>query len=472
MLAIQQLVENIGVLAVDDEHGNTGRKGNRGGGELRLHTAGTALRAGAAGGGKQVVRQVIHAADQAGVGKAAGVAVVETVYVRKVVQDVCSADLGDVGRENIVAAEFGQLVSGDGVVLVDDGHAPHIEERLKGVTGEGAAVGVIQHVAGKKDLCDGMSVEGEELVIKAHQLTLANGGHSLLPFNGGGAGRAGLGHAGAHGSGGHKDDLLACVLKVRQHSDKGADAANMEGSRGVGKGGGANLDHDTVTVFQHAHKKFTLSQKIYRFPLFFAAILYYNKREIGVTFILYSETRLISSTFCIFRRVFLIFLKSLPGEGRRYMKQKYTLSIADLQISVVADATPAEVEKVRGVLDRKMREIYLKSRCPKTEAALLCALDAVSDRMSQQEALESLEERCEKYATVLDSLKERTAEQEEEIERLVAENALLRSLLTQQRGEAIEAPISPDPISPTEFLAKVADAQNSTEEAQPRGLYV
>ena len=149
------------------------------------------------------------------------------------------------------------------------------------------------------------------------------------------------------------------------------------------------------------------------------------------------------------------------------MKQKYTLSIADLQISVVADATPAEVEKVRGVLDRKMREIYLKSRCPKTEAALLCALDAVSDRMSQQEALESLEERCEKYATVLDSLKERTAEQEEEIERLAAENALLRSLLTQQRGEAPEAPTSPDPISPTEFLAKVADAQNSVEEATP-----
>ncbi len=149
------------------------------------------------------------------------------------------------------------------------------------------------------------------------------------------------------------------------------------------------------------------------------------------------------------------------------MKQKYTLNIADLQISVVADATPAEVEKVRGVLDRKMREIYLKSRCPKTEAALLCALDAVSDRMSQQETLEALEERCEKYALVLDSLKERSAEQAEEIERLVAENALLRSLLTKQQVETSEAPIAPDPISPTEFLAKVADAQNGVDEPTP-----
>ena len=60
------------------------------------------------------------------------------------------------------------------------------------------------------------------------------------------------------------------------------------------------------------------------------------------------------------------------------MKQKYTLNIADLQISVISDAPADEVEKVGMILDRKMREIYLKSRCPKTEAALLCALSLAS----------------------------------------------------------------------------------------------
>ena len=62
------------------------------------------------------------------------------------------------------------------------------------------------------------------------------------------------------------------------------------------------------------------------------------------------------------------------------MKQKYTLNIADLQLSIISDAPAEEVQKLSGILDRKMREIYLKSRCPKTEAALLCALEAVADR--------------------------------------------------------------------------------------------
>ncbi len=147
------------------------------------------------------------------------------------------------------------------------------------------------------------------------------------------------------------------------------------------------------------------------------------------------------------------------------MKQKFTLNIADMQISVVTDATPAEVEKIRGILDRKMREIYLKSRCPKTEAAMLCAMEFVAERMTLQEQTAELEERCEKYAIVLDSLKERTAEQSDELERLRNENAVLRSLLT---AAPAAAPIAPDPISPTEFLSKVADAQNEvTPEPAP-----
>ncbi len=140
------------------------------------------------------------------------------------------------------------------------------------------------------------------------------------------------------------------------------------------------------------------------------------------------------------------------------MKQKFTLNIADLQISVVTDATAADVERISGILDRKMREIYLKSRCPKTEAALLCAMEAVADRLGQQEQTDELEERCEKYAVVLENLKDRCAEQADELERLRQENEVLRTLLT--RAEPAEAPLAPDPISPTEFLASVADAQN------------
>ncbi|MBQ9150837.1 MAG: cell division protein ZapA [Clostridia bacterium] len=144
------------------------------------------------------------------------------------------------------------------------------------------------------------------------------------------------------------------------------------------------------------------------------------------------------------------------------MKQKFTLNIADIQLSVVTEASAAEVERIRGLLDRKMREIYLKSRCPKTEAALLCAMEFAADRMTLQEQVSELDERCEKYSVVLDGLKERNADQAAELDRLRSENAVLRSLLTT--GEDAPA-AAPDPISPAAFFAEVADAQ--TKAAEP-----
>lgn len=144
------------------------------------------------------------------------------------------------------------------------------------------------------------------------------------------------------------------------------------------------------------------------------------------------------------------------------MKQKYTLNIADLQLSVISDAPAEEVEKLGGILDRKMREIYLKSRCPKTEAALLCALEFVADRTALAEKNTELEDKCGKYVVVLDGMKDRNAELTAELDRLRNENAVLRSLLTQNGKPA--DPVSPDPIPPTEFLSRVADAQNDTAE--------
>ena len=136
------------------------------------------------------------------------------------------------------------------------------------------------------------------------------------------------------------------------------------------------------------------------------------------------------------------------------MKEKFTLHIADLQISVVTDATAEEVEHISGVLDRKMREIYLKSRCPKTEAALLCALEFAADRMSQQSKMAELVDRCEKYEIITENLEERLAAETDEVERLRQENEILRSLVGGEKS-------APDPISPTAFLAEVAEAQNT-----------
>ena len=145
------------------------------------------------------------------------------------------------------------------------------------------------------------------------------------------------------------------------------------------------------------------------------------------------------------------------------MKQKYTLNIADLQISVISDAPADEVAKIGGILDRKMREIYLKSRCPKTEAALLCALEAVAERITLTDKVTELEDKCGKYSIVLDNLKDRNAELNAELDRLRNENDILRSVLSPD-----SIPVAPQPISPTEFLSRVADAQTEIGTAENR----
>jgi hypothetical protein len=144
------------------------------------------------------------------------------------------------------------------------------------------------------------------------------------------------------------------------------------------------------------------------------------------------------------------------------MKKKYTLNIANIQISIVTDASPEEIEHIRGLLDRKIREITTKSRCPKTEATLLCAMEFAADRMGMQDQITILEERCDKYEIVLEGLKERTREQTAEIERLRQENAVLRSLVTTGSGA-----VAPDPISPAAFFAEVADAQAVPSTTKP-----
>ena len=139
-------------------------------------------------------------------------------------------------------------------------------------------------------------------------------------------------------------------------------------------------------------------------------------------------------------------------------KKRYSLLISDMEVNVITDANPEEVDMLVGILDRKMREINLKSRCcSKNEAALLCALEFCAERMSLVDHINELESRNEKYATVLAAFKEKLAAVEMVEADLRRENALLRSLLGDGTADHIPQP----PVTPTEFLAEVADAQNS-----------
>ena len=74
------------------------------------------------------------------------------------------------------------------------------------------------------------------------------------------------------------------------------------------------------------------------------------------------------------------------------MKQKYTITIADVALNVICEESPEAVESLVGIVDRHMREINAKSsRCSKTEAALLCALDYCGEKVKMQRKAKKLE---------------------------------------------------------------------------------
>ena len=87
------------------------------------------------------------------------------------------------------------------------------------------------------------------------------------------------------------------------------------------------------------------------------------------------------------------------------MKQKYTITIADVQMNVIAEESPDAVQSLVGMVDRKMKEIMgADSRCSKTEAALLCALDYCSERIKTQRKLKSVEGKLDIAENTVDEL--------------------------------------------------------------------
>ena len=130
------------------------------------------------------------------------------------------------------------------------------------------------------------------------------------------------------------------------------------------------------------------------------------------------------------------------------MKQKYTLSIADMEINVITDEPRESVEYIVGILDRKIRDISLKSkRCSKNEASLLCALDFCADKIKIKELLEETEDKLESLTEKYNNLNEKTElvkKNNERLEkdrvRLEAENAKLRAILDDAKaGKDISA---------------------------------
>lgn len=105
------------------------------------------------------------------------------------------------------------------------------------------------------------------------------------------------------------------------------------------------------------------------------------------------------------------------------MKQKYTITVADIEMNVVCEESAEAVEALVGIVDRKMREITMMSkRCSKSEAALLCALDYCSDKIKAQRKLKALESKLALTEAAVEELELENEKLRQELELIQGRN--------------------------------------------------
>ncbi len=161
------------------------------------------------------------------------------------------------------------------------------------------------------------------------------------------------------------------------------------------------------------------------------------------------------------------------------MKQKYSIVIADVELNVTVEKEEQEtVEYVVGVVDRKMRDILLKSKyCPKTQAALLCALDLCADKVKLKQEGEELRDEIEALTDSLKASDEKysraqslTVALEKEKARLEIENMKLRAIIDEaKKNGSISAEDIAAAVTQSDATSERAEAkQEAPEEKKPQ----
>ena len=147
------------------------------------------------------------------------------------------------------------------------------------------------------------------------------------------------------------------------------------------------------------------------------------------------------------------------------MKQKYSITVADMELNIISDASPDEVENIVGMLDRRMRDINLKSpRCTKNEAAILCALAYCSERMAMQEAFKKVEKDAFRFSAENEKLKKTIESLQEEVDNLRKDASVMRSILDHAAAANAPAKEEKPKYVPKPFNIKAEEEQISVFE--------
>ena len=145
--------EDGGTVGGGDDRSNSRPRRHLRGGQLRRHPAPRPVAARAAGGRLELVVDLDHRLDQCGIGVHAWIGVEQARRIGEEHQQIRPDEMGDERSQAIVVAEA-DLVIGDGVVLVHDGHDAELEQPPERLAGMQVAPSMSEIERGQQHLAD------------------------------------------------------------------------------------------------------------------------------------------------------------------------------------------------------------------------------------------------------------------------------------------------------------------------------
>ena len=88
------------------------------------------------------------------------------------------------------------------------------------------------------------------------------------------------------------------------------------------------------------------------------------------------------------------------------MKEKYTVEVAGISLSLMSEESEEYIKKLAEVLNTRVNEMILSSkRISKTDAAMFCALDYLDMKLKTDLKLRETSEQFKAYEKMIEDLK-------------------------------------------------------------------
>ena len=103
------------------------------------------------------------------------------------------------------------------------------------------------------------------------------------------------------------------------------------------------------------------------------------------------------------------------------MKQKITITLLDMPFSIVSDEDEAHVHALAKTLSERVQNVLWKSRVSRTEAALFCALEYLSEAENAKQRADKAEAQLSLYTANLARMREENERLSKRLDQLEAQ---------------------------------------------------